>query len=60
MMHKKITLVMRGKDEGALDESFECAIIQMRDGYLSGVDRNDDGSYYFNSTTEVPKKDQSA
>lgn len=59
MIHRKITIVIRGKSETDIEYSFSEAVEHINDGNTSGTDSNEDGGYYFRVTEEVPRKEQS-
>lgn len=60
-MHvRKFTLVVRGKTESDLEDALQEALRRIQAGNLSGTDRNDDGGFYFDSTTNVPEAEQPA
>lgn len=54
---KKITIVVRSKNDGDIEEGVGEAVRLVKDGCLSGHDSNDTGAYYFEVTDEVDKKD---
>lgn len=51
---KKLVIVARGSEEGAVDMAIEEAMRRIRDGNLSGGDRNETGGFYFDVTDQVP------
>lgn len=59
MLHQKITIVIRGKSESDIEFSLNKAVDRIKDGCTSGMDSNEDGSFYFNVANEVPCKEQS-
>lgn len=59
MKHKKITIVAKGKTEDALDLAIEEAMSRIHAGCTSGADQTDDGSFYFEASDNVPRKEQS-
>ena len=56
----KFTIVARGDSEESLEEALHEAPRRVKSGNLSGVDQNDRGGFYFDSTTDVPAADQPA
>lgn len=58
MQHKKITIVVRGKTEAAIEAAQNEAIHRLQQGNVSGVDSTDDGGFYFDTTNEVPRGEQ--
>lgn len=50
---RKIVIVARGDTEADLELALEEALKRIRDGYLSGSDRNDEGGFYFQVDTNV-------
>jgi hypothetical protein len=51
---KKIVIVARGSEEGAVDMAVEEAMRRIEAGNLSGGDRNESGAFYFDVTENVP------
>ena len=54
---RKIVIVARGDTEADLELGLEEALKRIRDGYLSGSDRNDEGGFYFQVATHVDPAD---
>ncbi|TXG97635.1 hypothetical protein [Accumulibacter sp.] len=54
---RKIVIVARGDTEADLELALEEALKRIRDGYLSGSDRNDEGGFYFQVATHVDPAD---
>lgn len=54
---RKIVIVARGDTEADLELALEEALKQIRGGYLSGSDRNDEGGFYFQVATHVDPAD---
>ena len=54
---RKIVIVARGDTEADLELALEEALKRIRDGYLSGSDRNDEGGFYFQVDTNVDPAD---
>ena len=57
MIHKKITIVIRGKDEG-LQDALREATTRLLLGNSSGADSADDGGFYFETTEDFPKSER--
>ena len=55
-MCKKITIVVRGKAESDLEEAFDEACRQVKEGYYRGHNSNDTGAYYFETSEDVEKE----
>lgn len=53
MICRKYTIVVRGDDEWAFDYALREAMQRMKDGCVTGADRNNKGGFYFNSK-ELP------
>lgn len=51
---KKIVIVARGSEEGAVEMAVEEAMRRIEAGNLSGGDRNESGAFYFDVTEDVP------
>lgn len=54
MQVKKIVIVARGSEEGALEMAIEEALRRIEAGNLSGGDRNESSGFYFEVTDQVP------
>ena len=54
---RKIVIVARGDTEADLELALEEALKRIRDGYLSGSDRNDEAGFYFQVATHVDPAD---
>lgn len=50
---RKFTLVVEGQTEAAYADALDEATLRIREGNLAGADRNEDGRFYFDSTSEV-------
>lgn len=53
MIVKNITIVLTGRMEEDCEDALNEAIRLIRDGYLSGTDSNEDGSYGFTVTESI-------
>lgn len=60
MQHRKITIVIRGKDDPALDDALLEATRLIQEGNISGAESNDEGGFYFKINIDVPIKDRCA
>lgn len=52
MLTQKIEIELSGKSESDLEYALEEAVRRIKAGNVVGHDSNDDGSFYFSSTTE--------
>lgn len=57
---RKYTIFVRGDDEDARDEAVARVADLMKDGYQSGMDRNESSGFYFSSVDEVPEDERPA
>lgn len=55
----KVTIVLGGDDEHDLDTAMNEAVKKIDEGYITGHDSNESGSYYFNVTPDVPEHELS-
>lgn len=51
-MKQKIEIIIEGDDQGDLEIALEEAMRKIQEGYTSGADRNDTGSYSFDVSEE--------
>lgn len=51
---RKITLVVAGKDEAAMEDALSEASRLINQGCRSGMNSNDSSAFYFDSTDDVP------
>lgn len=54
MITRKFTVVVAGKTEAGYEEALSEATRVINEGCTSGVNSNDDGGFYFTSTSDVP------
>lgn len=54
MITRKITIVLRGETEAAVEEAFDEATDRLKNGCSSGKDSNDTSGFYFENTEDVP------
>lgn len=47
MIRRTIKINITGKTESDFDLALETALEKIKDGNVMGMDKNDDGSYYF-------------
>lgn len=55
MKTRMYTLVIEADDDGAFDDVLSEATRLLNQGNLSGLDRTDNGAFYFDSTDDVPE-----
>jgi len=56
----RITITARGDSEGSLAEAVDEAMRRIRHGCTSGMDRTDEGGFYFDVTEDIPAGDYPA
>lgn len=57
MQARKLTLVVAGKTEAAFENALAEATQLVNRGYQSGMNVNDEGGFYFDSTDDVPDRE---
>lgn len=56
----RITITARGDSEDSLAKAVDEAMRRIRRGCTSGMDRNDEGGFYFDVTDDIPVGDYPA
>lgn len=57
---QRITITLRGNNDGDLESALDEVLRLLREGYQSGHNSNESGAFYFTTTDDVPTGEEPA